>query len=86
MSSILPRPYAAEENNAVENILKDLGLQEKPKITVLNKIDLALGKDKNWTEEEALQYLLSNQPEIDENMFFVSAIKKWGLTGTISTY
>ena len=73
-------PNAAEENNAVENILKDLGLQEKPKITVLNKIDLALGKDKNWTEEEALQCLLSNQPEIDENMFFISATKKWGLT------
>ena len=40
-------PYAAEENHAVENILKDLELLEKPRITVLNKIDLALGKDKN---------------------------------------
>jgi GTP-binding protein HflX len=76
-------PYAAEENHAVEIILKDLGLLEKPRITVLNKIDLALGKDKNWTEEEALQYLLNNQTEIDENMFFVSAAKKWGLTGLL---
>ena len=76
-------PYAAEENHAVENILKDLGLLEKPRITVLNKIDLALGKDKNWNEKEALQYLTESQPEIDENMFFISATKKWGLTGLL---
>jgi GTP-binding protein HflX len=77
-------PYAAEENHAVENILKDLGLLEKPAITVLNKIDLALGKDKIWTEAEALEYLSSNQTEIQENMFFVSASKKWGLTGLLN--
>jgi len=71
--------YAAEENHAVENILKDLGLLKKPNITVLNKIDLLLGKDKNWTEEEALQYLTSNQPEKEENVIFVSSVKKWGL-------
>jgi GTP-binding protein HflX len=76
-------PYAAEENHAVENILKDLGLLEKPRITVLNKIDLALGNDKNWTEEEALQYLFINQQEKAENMFFVSAAKKWGLSGLL---
>ena len=56
---------------------------EKPRITVLNKIDMVLGKDKKWTEEEALQYLLSNQTEIDGNMVFVSAAKKWGLTGLL---
>ena len=76
-------PYAAEENHAVENILNDLGLLEKPRITVLNKIDLLLEKDKNWTEEDALQYLLSNQPEINKNMVFVSAVKKWGLTNLL---
>jgi GTP-binding protein HflX len=73
-------PYAAEENHAVENILKDMGLQEKPRITVLNKIDAAPGMDKNWTEQEAMKYLLNNQTDVDENMFFVSATKKWGLT------
>ena len=71
--------YAAEENHAVEIILKDLGLLEKPKITVLNKIDLLLGKDKNWTEEEALLYLTNNQPEREENVIFVSSVKRWGL-------
>ena len=76
-------PYAAEENHAVENILKDLGLLEKPRITVLNKIDLALGQDKNWTETGALEYLANNQTEKQENMVFVSATKKWGLPGLL---
>jgi hypothetical protein len=40
---------------------------------------LLLGKDKNWTEEEALQYLTDNQPEREENVIFVSSLKKWGL-------
>jgi GTP-binding protein HflX len=76
-------PYAAEENHAVENILNDLGILGKPRITVLNKIDLALAKDKSWNEEEALQYLSSNETEIQENMYFVSAVKKWGLNGLL---
>lgn len=76
-------PHAAEENDAVEKILADLGLTEKPKITVLNKIDLLLEKGKNWTEEEALEYFLSNRPEIDKDMILVSSTKKWGLTGLL---
>ena len=71
--------YAAEENHAVENILADLELTEKPKITVLNKIDLLLEKGKKWAEEEAIQYFRSKQPEINENMVPVSSVKKWGL-------
>jgi GTP-binding protein HflX len=76
--------YAAEENHAVENILKDMGLTEKPRFTVLNKIDVAPGMDKNWSEEEALQDLLNNQTDVDENVFFVSAVKKWGLTALLT--
>jgi len=56
---------------------------EKPRITVLNKIDLALGQDKNWTETGALEYLANNQTEKQENMVFVSATKKWGLPGLL---
>jgi GTP-binding protein HflX len=72
-------PYAAEENHAVENILKDLGLLEKPAITVLNKIDLALGKDKIWTEAEALEYL-SEQPNGNSGKHvFCFRVEKMGL-------
>lgn len=72
-------PYAAEENHAVENILQDLEIMDKPRITVLNKIDLLLEKDKHWTEEEAMQHLMSNKQDADKNIVMVSSVKKWGL-------
>ena len=70
---------AAEQNQVVEEILKGLGLQNKPRITVLNKIDLLLDKSHAWTEDEALK-ALSDMPEpISENTVMVSAKKGWGL-------
>jgi GTP-binding protein HflX len=51
---------AAEQSETVEDILKDLGLQDKPRVTALNKIDLLLSKDKTWTEEKALEYIAHN--------------------------
>ncbi|MDO8579097.1 MAG: GTPase HflX [Dehalococcoidales bacterium] len=70
---------AAEQNQVVEDILKSLGLQDKPRITALNKIDLLLDKSHAWTEEEALK-ALSDMPEpVAENTVLVSAKKGWGL-------
>jgi hypothetical protein len=40
---------------------------------------MALGQDKTWDEKEALEYFQSNKTENDENMLFVSAVKRWGL-------
>ena len=71
-------PYAPEELHTVESILKELGLQDKPRITVLNKIDRLLDKNKTWTEEEALNDFLSVHQQPDLNTVFVSATKKWG--------
>jgi GTP-binding protein HflX len=71
-------PYAPEELHTVESILKELGLEDKPRITVLNKIDRLLDKNKNWTEGEALNDFLSVHKQPDPNMVFVSATKKWG--------
>lgn len=75
--------YAAEENHAVEQILTNLDLSEKPRITVLNKIDLLLEKENSWTEEGVLQYFKNEQPDIGNNMVMVSSVKKWGLTGLL---
>ena len=61
------------------DILADLNLMDKPRITALNKIDLLLGSDKAWDETSAISYL-SDQCEVtDENMVLVSATKRWGL-------
>ncbi len=70
---------AVEQNQVVEEILKGLGLQDKPRITVLNKIDLLLDKSHAWTEEEALKALSDTPEPITENTVLVSAKKGWGL-------
>jgi GTP-binding protein HflX len=70
---------APEQCQIVEDILADLNIKDKPRITALNKIDLLLDDSKNWDEEAALNHL-SDQREADENTVLISAIKGWGLT------
>ncbi len=69
---------AAEQCQIVEDILADLDLLDKPRITALNKIDLLLKDSRGWDEETALKYL-SDQCEADEKTVLVSATKGWGL-------
>jgi GTP-binding protein HflX len=69
---------APEQCQTVEDILSDLNLSEKPRITALNKIDRLLDNSRRWDEKSALDYL-SGQTEADENTVLVSAIKGWGL-------
>ncbi|MFC2007133.1 GTPase HflX [Chloroflexota bacterium] len=73
---------AAEQCKVVEDILTELGLKDKPRITVLNKIDLLLNGDIIWTEEQALSHLWDDS--MDNNMTaLISAEKKWGLSGVL---
>jgi len=69
---------ASAQCQIVENILAELDLINKPRITALNKIDLLLDDSRIWDEESALSYL-SGQTEADENTVLISAAKKWGL-------
>ena len=73
---------APEQCQTVEDILSDLNLSEKPRITALNKIDLLLDNSRRWDEKSALDYL-SSQTKADENTVLVSAVKGWGLTGLL---
>ncbi|UCD10277.1 MAG: GTPase HflX [Dehalococcoidales bacterium] len=77
----LSSPDAAEQCQAVEEILASLELTGKPTITVLNKIDLLLDYDREWKEQEALEYLSGRDLPENEDAVMVSAEKKWGLTG-----
>jgi len=70
---------APEQCQTVEDILADLNLTGKARITALNKIDLLLSSDKTWDEESAISYLTNQCDTIDENMVLVSATKRWGL-------
>ena len=50
---------APEQCQTVEDILADLNLRDKPRITALNKIDSLLDNGKNWDEESAIDYLFN---------------------------
>ncbi|MFH1639304.1 MAG: GTPase HflX [Chloroflexota bacterium] len=70
---------AAEQCQTVEDILTSLGVAEKPRITVLNKIDLLLDKNRIWDEAKAMEYMSSQGTPTNEKTLFVSAHKGWGL-------
>jgi GTP-binding protein HflX len=70
---------AAEQCQTVENIIVELNLVDKPRITALNKIDLLLDRRQTWEEEEAIEYFYGWSWETNANTVFVSAARKWGL-------
>jgi len=71
---------APEQCQIVEDILTDLNLMDKPRITALNKIDLLLSGDKTWDEAAAINYLSEQCDVVNKNTVLISATKRWGLT------
>ncbi len=76
---------APEQCQTVEDILTDLNLMDKPRITALNKIDLLLDKGKTWDEKSAINYLSDRDDVINKNTVLISAEKKWGLDKLLET-
>ena len=70
---------APEQCQAVEGILTDLSLMDKPRITALNKIDLLLSSTMTWDEATAVNFLSAQPATMGENTVLISAVKKWGL-------
>ncbi len=71
---------APEQCQTVEEILTDLNLVDKPRITALNKIDLLLDHSRVWDEGTAISYLSDRGDAENKNTVLISAAKKWGLT------
>lgn len=76
----LSSPDAAEQCQVVEDILTDLNLRGKPRVTALNKIDRLLDKNRRWREEEAISYLADQPMPVHQNTVLISASKKWGFS------
>jgi len=76
---------APEQCQTVEDILADLKLMDKPRITALNKIDLLLDNGQTWDEESAINYLSDRDDVINKNTVLISAEKRWGLTKLLET-
>jgi len=74
---------APEQCQTVEDILADLKLMDKPRITALNKIDLLLDNGKTWDEKSAINYLSDRDNVINKNTVLISAEKGWGLSGLL---
>ena len=72
---------ASIQCQTVEDILADLNLVDKPRVTALNKIDRLLSGERDWDEKAALDYL-SDQP-LNETTVLISATRRWGLTGLL---
>ena len=70
---------AATQCQAVEDILTELGLAGKPRITALNKIDILLDKGKDWDEKSAIDFLSSRAGAEERDTLLISAERKWGL-------
>ena len=74
---------AAEQSLVVEGILRDLQLDNKPLLTVLNKIDLLLDQSESWDETKALEFLANTAGT--PNTVLISAEKRWGLKKLVQT-
>jgi GTP-binding protein HflX len=78
----LASPDATEQCQTVEDILKELGLADRPRLTVLNKIDLLAGAQ-DWDEKQALDYITVQGTPNATGTVPISAVKGWGLNRLI---
>lgn len=69
---------ADEQSAIVEQILKQLKLEDKPRITALNKIDLLLNAEQQWDEASASKHIAEQCGEPGPDMVSISANKRWG--------
>jgi len=76
----ITHPNAAEQAEAVERTLAELGLSHKPRIAVFNKVDRLVGGDgASLRAEEALREFLPYIRQWQPRAVLVSALRRWGL-------
>jgi len=70
---------AANQCLAVEKILRELNLANKPRITAFNKLDLALSSEVELKALTAIPYFKEEIMLPSEDVALISAAKGWGL-------
>jgi len=76
----ITHPEASRHCQAVEGTLSDLGLAGRPRLTVLNKMDLVVNSDddlKSLDLRSRLEDIAGIRPE---DMVFISAQRSWGFS------
>ena len=71
-------PNAVEQSTTVEHILDELGLGDKPRLAVLNKVDLFLAS------ADELEEFNGSVRESGQAALLVSAARGWGLDGLLA--
>ncbi|HXK33901.1 MAG TPA: GTPase HflX, partial [Dehalococcoidia bacterium] len=76
----ITHPDAASQGETVEATLRDLGLLDKPRITVLNKVDQLVDTDGNAiTSIDELAAARATLAADNPDAVLVSAQQRWGL-------
>jgi len=75
---------AAEQYQTVEDTLAELDLSDKPRLTILNKVDLIIGSSEA-REEIQIPQLAKQFQTAAHGMLLVSAAKGWGLDELLRT-
>ncbi len=70
---------AANQCLTVEKILSELNLENKPKITVFNKLDLSLGSEAELKALATIPYFEEEIVLPSESVALISAAKGWGM-------
>ena len=70
---------AANQCLTVENILGELNLQGKPRLTVFNKLDLALNSEAELKALPTIPYIEEAIVLPGESVALISAVKGWGM-------
>jgi GTPase len=70
---------AAHQVSTVESILQELKVDGKPRITVFNKLDLALGSEDELSSFTAIPALKEGLVLPDEGVVLISATRRWGI-------
>ncbi|MFC2027147.1 GTPase HflX [Chloroflexota bacterium] len=71
---------AAEQAQTVDELLEELGLNEKPKIIAINKVDL-LAEEDGISGEEAIKYYRQRMGDDIGPVIPIAAAKGWGMKG-----
>jgi len=75
---------AANQCLTVEKILGELKLEKKPKITVFNKLDLALSGEAELNALTTIPFLEEEILLPSEDIALISAAKGWGMDGLLN--
>ena len=76
----ITHPNAPEQSQAVEKTLAELGLSRRPRLTVLNKVDLIrTKKGRLITRPDELEGLQGSLKKEYPDTHFISATNRWGV-------